>query len=326
MFLGFTGQSWNVDREASLLPGESAVIADYNLTYVGDRMEVDNSKRMIFADLDVSKGGQHRARLSPAKFIYKKQPDSPETKVAISHGFRDDVYVIVGTINPSTKLAAFQIHVNPLVSWIWFGCLILISGSLVCMWPQFELGESRVWAGARGIAATAASVMLGIMLAATPAAQAQTPPSAMPQGTGTVHIDNNVERGIFGALRCMCGCAGDTLSTCTCGSAEEAREKIREKLKAGQLADQIIAEYAAQYGSDAYAVPPNRGALRAIFVVPVVVISLGAVGLAGILRRWRGTRDVPSAGKKAAPGTPSVGGTKDAYDKRLDDELKDLDG
>jgi cytochrome c-type biogenesis protein CcmF len=330
MFLGFTGQSWNVDHEASLMPGESAVVANYKLTYIGEHMEVDNSKRMIFADLDVSKDGQFRTRLSPAKFIYKKQPDSPETKVAISHGFRDDVYVIVGTINPQSKLAAFQIHVNPLVSWIWFGCLVLISGSLVCMWPQFELGESRIWAGARGLAATAASVMLGIMLAATPAAHAQTQPSGMPQGisqgTGTVHIENDVERSIFGALRCMCGCAGDTLSTCTCESAEEAREKIREKLKAGQLRDQIIADYAAQYGSDAYAVPPNRGALRTIFVVPVVAISLGAVGLAGMLRRWRATRSATSVQQATHQGAPPVDGAKDVYESRLDDELKDLDG
>jgi cytochrome c-type biogenesis protein CcmF len=330
MFLGFTGASWNVDHEASLLPGESTVVANYKLTYAGEHMDVDNSKRMIFADLDVSKDGQQRARLSPAKFIYKKQPDSPETKVAISHGFRDDVYVIVGTINPQTKMAAFQIHVNPLVSWIWFGCLILISGSLVCMWPQFEFGESRVWAGARGVAATAASVMLGIMLAATPTARAQTPPApampAMPQGTGTVHIENTGERAIFGALRCMCGCAGDTLSTCTCSSAEEARGKIREKLKAGEKADEIIAEYAAEYGSDAYAVPPNRGALRAIFIVPVVAISLGAVGLAGILRRWRGTRG-PSTHSESAPGARTASRpASDAYDARLDDELKDLDG
>lgn len=330
MFLGFTGQSWNVDHEASLMPGESALVANYKLTYLGERMEVDTSKRMIFADLDVSKDGVHRARLSPAKFVYKKQPDSPETKVAISHGFRDDVYVIVGTVNPQTKLAAFQIHVNPLVSWIWLGCLILISGSLVCMWPQLELGESRVWAGARGIAATAASVMLGITLAATPAAHAQTQPSAMPegisQGTGTINIENDTERSIFGALRCMCGCAGDTLATCTCSSADEARAKIRQKLLAGQLREQIIEQYAAQYGSDAYAVPPNRGALRAIYIVPVVAISLGAVGLAGILRRWRGTRSASSAraggtGTQAAPP-----GIDDAYDSRLDDELKDLDG
>src|SRR5580692_11499531 len=47
MFLGFTGQSWNVDHEASLMPGESAVVANYKLTYIGEHMEVDNSKRMI---------------------------------------------------------------------------------------------------------------------------------------------------------------------------------------------------------------------------------------------------------------------------------------
>jgi cytochrome c-type biogenesis protein CcmH/NrfF len=168
------------------------------------------------------------------------------------------------------------------------------------------------------------------MLAATPAAHAQTQPSGMPQGisqgTGTVHIENDVERSIFGALRCMCGCAGDTLSTCTCESAEEAREKIREKLKAGQLRDQIIADYAAQYGSDAYAVPPNRGALRTIFVVPVVAISLGAVGLAGMLRRWRATRSATSVQQATHQGAPPVDGAKDVYESRLDDELKDLDG
>jgi cytochrome c-type biogenesis protein CcmH/NrfF len=172
--------------------------------------------------------------------------------------------------------------------------------------------------------------MLGIMLAATPSAQAQTPPPAMPPGmspgTGTVHIESDAERSIFGALRCMCGCAGDTLATCTCGSAEEARERIREKLKAGQLRDQIIEEYAAEYGSDAYAVPPNRGALRAVFVVPVVAISLGAVGLAGILRHWRGSRGATAARVASAAGESRTPGTKDAYDTRLDEELKDLDG
>ncbi|MGH7271663.1 MAG: cytochrome c-type biogenesis CcmF C-terminal domain-containing protein, partial [Polyangiaceae bacterium] len=171
MFIGFTGQSWNVDRETSLYPGQSYAVADYTLKYAGARMEVDNNKRMVFADVDVYKEGRFEGRLSPAKFIYKKQPDSPTTEVAIGHFLRDDVYLIVGTINPSNKnIAAFQIHVNPLVSWIWFGCIVLIMGSVVCMWPQIEFGESRVWAGARGVAATAASVLFGIMLAATPAA------------------------------------------------------------------------------------------------------------------------------------------------------------
>jgi len=65
------------------------------------------------------------------------------------------------------------------------------------MWPQIELGESRVWAGARGVAATAASVTLGIMLAATPAAHAQGVSSLH---SGTVHIENASERAIFELL------------------------------------------------------------------------------------------------------------------------------
>jgi cytochrome c-type biogenesis protein CcmF len=319
MFMGFTGQSWNTDKEASLFPGQTYVADDYTLNYVGARMEVDNSKRMVFADVDVYKHGKLEARLSPGKFIYKKQPDSPTTEVAISHGLRDDVYLIVGSINPSNKnLAAFQLHINPLVSWIWLGCIVLISGSILCMWPQIEFGESRVWAGARGVAATAASIVFGIMLAATPAAQAQTMTG---QHTGTVHIESDTERSVFGALRCMCGtCARDLLSTCTCETAEEARNKIRAKLLAGEARDQIIAEYAADFGPESLAVPPNRGVFRLIWVLPVAGIALGTFGLARLMRRWRGGGDRSPRGP-AAPAS----GELDPYDTRLDDELKDLD-
>ncbi|MGD0677973.1 MAG: cytochrome c-type biogenesis CcmF C-terminal domain-containing protein [Polyangiaceae bacterium] len=325
MFMGFTGQSWNQDHEASLSPGQTVDVGGYSLKYLGPRMEVDNNKRMIFGDVDVLEHGRLVEHLHPAKFIYKKQPDSPTTEVAIEHGLRDDVYVIVGNINPTTKIAAFQIHVNPLVSWIWIGCLVLIAGSVVCMWPQLEFGESRVWAGARGVAATAASVVFGIMLAATPAARAQTMPSMATSNSGTVHIENDNERAVFGALRCMCGCARDLLSTCTCQSAEETREKLRAKLQAGETRDQILAEYSAQYGSDSLAVPPNRGALRAIWAVPVFGIGLGALGLAQLMRRWRGSNDIP----RPPGGANGTGGIepaeRDAYDGKLDDELKDID-
>lgn len=337
MFIGFTGQSWNTDRETSLAPGQSFTVGDYHLTYVKDRMEVDNNKRMIFADVDVYKGSTFLGHMEPAKFIYKKQPDSPTTEVAILHRLSDDVYVIVGSINPETKIASFQIHTNPLVTWIWLGCIVLVLGSVVTMWPQVELGESRVWLGARAVGATAVSVFFGIMLAATPVAHAQTMdgPTA-----GVVHIESDYERGIFESLRCMCGdCPRDLLSTCPCSVfAEPEREKIRAKIKAGESRDQILAEYAAEYGAEALAVPPNTGILRAIYLVPVIGIALGAFGMARMVRRWRQGDDGDAGGKggdgaggrKGAGGAgdpeePKDGAGQDAYDRRLDDELKDLD-
>ncbi len=326
MFVGFTGQSWNVDKEASLSPGQSYEVAGYKLTYVREHMELDNNKRMVFAEVDVAKHGVPLAHLSPAKFIYKKQPDSPTTEVAIEHRFGDDIYVIVGSINPQTKVAAFQIHINPLVTWIWLGCFfILIPGSILCMWPQIELGESRVWAGARGVAATAASVLLGIMLAATPAAGQQAAgPESMPATDdmhGTVRIDNDEERAVFSAVTCTCGCPRLDLTTCSCSYAEAARDRIRGQMRAGETKDQIVAEYAKQYGSDKLAVPPNTGLYRIIYAVPVLGIGFAAFGLIRMLRRWR-RNDDDSDPKPPIAGQPP----KDAYDARLDDELKGLDG
>ncbi|MGH7295884.1 MAG: cytochrome c-type biogenesis CcmF C-terminal domain-containing protein, partial [Polyangiaceae bacterium] len=318
MFIGFTGQSWITNKEASLAPGQSTEIAGYRVTYTREHMEVDNNKRMVFAEVEVTKGGKPIAHLSPAKFIYKKQPDSPTTEVAIEHRFGDDVYVIVGSINPQTKVASLQLHINPLVTWIWMGCfLLLIPGSILCMWPQFELGESRVWAGARGVAATAASVVLGIMLAATPAFG-----QSMTSGDmdGVVRIDNATERMIFEKVRCTCPGCQRALSSCSCGEAEEARERIREQLRAHETADQIVAEYVAEHGTDKLVVPPNQGALRAIYLVPVGGIALAGFGVARMLRRWR--RNEQSA-PKAPLGDAPAG---DVYDARLDDELKDLDG
>jgi cytochrome c-type biogenesis protein CcmH/NrfF len=166
------------------------------------------------------------------------------------------------------------------------------------------------------------------MLSATPVAHAQaTTMPGMDGNSGVIRIDNDVERGIFSSLRCMCGdCARDLLSTCPCNAAhgaEAAREMIRAKLKAGETRDQIMEEYAAQYGAEALAVPPNTGVFRAIWLIPVLGIGLGALGVGRMVRRWR-QGDAEKAGGAAGDASKKQS-PRDAYDARLDDELKDLD-
>src|SRR5690606_18950543 len=132
MFIGFVGQAWGIDNETSMAPGDTHQIGNYTITYVGPRMcpgspgcspaeQADVNKRMVFAELAVAKHGTHVATLNPAKFIYKKQPEAPTTEVSMYRSLRDDLYTVVGTVNPTTKRATFQFHVNPLVGWIWLG-------------------------------------------------------------------------------------------------------------------------------------------------------------------------------------------------------------
>jgi cytochrome c-type biogenesis protein CcmH/NrfF len=141
------------------------------------------------------------------------------------------------------------------------------------------------------------------------------------------------ERALFGALRCMCGgCPRDLLSTCGCSAgprnAEETRAALREKMAQGETNEQIIEEYRQQYGVEALAIPPNTGALRAIYVAPLVAIFGGAVALGVTVARWRargvkGKMALDEAAARAAGGAPKA---RDEYDARLDEELKDLDG
>ncbi len=168
MFLGFTGKSWSVTREATLAPGAHLTMAPYEMTYDGPRMEVDATKRMVFADISVTRNGEALGRHSPAKFIYKRMPQSPTSEVAMVHAVADDLYLVVGMINPETKVATIQAHVNPLTSWIWLGGIIMVLGAVLCMWPEPEPEESRVFAYTRSAAAVVASVVVGFIVASMP--------------------------------------------------------------------------------------------------------------------------------------------------------------
>ena len=318
MFLGFTGKSWTVDKETTMQPGQTYQVERLAVTYVGPRMEVDNNKRMVFADVRVSEGGKEIGSLAPAKFIYKKMPESPTTEVAMLHSVRDDLYLVVGSINPETKVASLQIHLNPLVGWIWFGGIILIFGSFVCLWPELQAQESRAWRFARGAGAVATSITLGLVLALLPVpAFAQ---GGTQQMSGSVQMDTPQEKAVFGALRCMCGtCPRELLSSCACSPADRTRERLRARIAKGESTQQIIDEYVQEYGTAALAIPPDKGAMKAIYVAPLFAIFGGGIALAFVLKRWRkNNNDKAAASSDDEP-------KRDKLDDRIDQELEDLD-
>lgn len=180
MFVGFVGTAWNIDRETSLRPGQSVDIGRYQLTYLGSRMcpgnprcsaeeQADLNKRMVFAELEVKRAGAVIGHLEPAKFIFHKNPEGPTTEVSLLRSARDDLYTIVGSIDPESKRATFKFHVNPFVSWLWAGLLVLVCGASISLWPEVSLGTSRIWAFSRAGASAATGTMLAIWLAMAPA-------------------------------------------------------------------------------------------------------------------------------------------------------------
>jgi cytochrome c-type biogenesis protein CcmF len=249
-------------------------------------------------------------------------PESPTSEISMLHSIRDDLYVAVGVVSPETKVATFQVHVNPLVSWIWTGVLVLIFGAVISMWPEVTVQEARGWAYLRMGGGVVSSVIFGLLLALSPA-------RAFGQGSsslhaGTVEMNDPIERELFPRLLCQCGgCARLPLSGCVCNEAEETRAEIRARLRAGVSPEVIMADYVTAHGAGSLTVPPNQGALRAIYIVPGV-LSVAGLGLVfSVVRRWkrRGDAAAPAPAKPGASPAPP-----DEYDAKLDEELKKLDG
>jgi cytochrome c-type biogenesis protein CcmF len=135
MFLGFAGNAFNEQKEAVLKPGESMTIGDYTLTYYGYEVHNPNpSKEEVVANLLVEKNGEKLGFLMPERNFYKNF-NQPNSEVAIRSTMKEDLYAIFASLTADGR-AAFKIHVNPLVKWLWIGGMIMGIGTIIVMWPD----------------------------------------------------------------------------------------------------------------------------------------------------------------------------------------------
>jgi cytochrome c-type biogenesis protein CcmF len=325
MYFGFTGAAYDIEKEAALRPGQMMEVGPYQLRFDKSRMEVDPNKRMVFTDMTVLREGEVLGHVAPAKFIYRTHPDMPTTEVAIRSTLRDDVYVIMSSVNPTTKLGTFRVIVRPLVAWIWIGGLMLLFGAFVAISPSMrELLETVSSPFARTSSAlprpAMATLVILVLVTAllaigSAAASAQDSSSLM---AGTVAMASPEEKQLFERVLCQCGdCARLPLSTCICSWAEDKRAVLREELAAGTSVADIQSAYAEQYGPKAIAIPRDKGLDRALWAVPISAFVLAAGGLTLLGRKWV-KRGAASAGEATVPASES----ESELDRALDEELR----
>ena len=88
----------------------------------------------LIATLDVYENGKQITTLHPEKRFYKR-PEQPATEVDMRSTMRDDLYVVLGSIDDQ-GVATFQAYVNPLVWWLWFGGVVLVIGTAIAAFPS----------------------------------------------------------------------------------------------------------------------------------------------------------------------------------------------
>ncbi len=155
--LGIIGNEfYQSEGQANLKVGESITVANYTLTYRGLEARQGPNYTEFAARLDLTRGGRYLGQILPTKHIYNKNQEQPMTEVGLRPGPIEDVYVVLAGFDGGGTTASFKVYVNPLMSWMWIGGLVLIIGVLISAWPRRSPAAAevirRVPAGAQPVA------------------------------------------------------------------------------------------------------------------------------------------------------------------------------
>jgi cytochrome c-type biogenesis protein CcmF len=136
-------QVYQQQTQATLAPGQSVSLAGYTITARGIQTNLDPGVKVIQGVLSVN--GED---LRPAKQYFDNFPQQPSTRVGLRSTPFEDLYVVLGGWEgdgPTAKVS-LAVFVNPLVSWIWAGGVLLLLGTLVTLWPASVVSGRRVTA------------------------------------------------------------------------------------------------------------------------------------------------------------------------------------
>jgi cytochrome c-type biogenesis protein CcmF len=135
IFLGFTGNAFNQEKQGQVKAGESIVIGEYDL--VCEKIEDGRTPLYdwLTATLSVSYKGRPIGTLVPEKRFYHAS-EQPTSEVALRSTPVEDLYVVFAGMSDDNERAVIQIFLNPLVMWVWIGAIVLAAGTVVCILPD----------------------------------------------------------------------------------------------------------------------------------------------------------------------------------------------
>ncbi len=116
-------------------------------------------------------------------------------------------------------------------------------------------------------------------------------------------------------------CENTPLDVCPTEACRQWRELIRDQLAEGKTEAEIKQYFVNNYGARVLAEPPRTGFNWLVYIIPPVLILIGAVILFNAFRAWTKPKsaEVGAGQEKEARSSSS---NQDEYIARLEEELK----
>jgi cytochrome c-type biogenesis protein CcmF len=129
---GVTASSaWKQESTQSQKIGETVTVAGYSFLLKDVRTVAGPNYDASEGTFEVTRGGKPFAVMVPEKRTYR-QPPRPTTEAAIVGTFLGDVYAVIGDADSNGGYVT-RLYFNPLVPWMWVGCLTMVLGGAISL-------------------------------------------------------------------------------------------------------------------------------------------------------------------------------------------------
>jgi cytochrome c-type biogenesis protein CcmF len=136
LIAGVVGSSlFAQDKTFQLSPGQSVAFAGRTVTFGGIEETRKGHYTAVEANVTITDATGRQTKVTPQRRFYDKS-EQPNSEVAIESSWREDVYVALAGWEDAGRVTAIQVIVNPLVSWIWIGGIVMTIGGVVCVLPR----------------------------------------------------------------------------------------------------------------------------------------------------------------------------------------------
>ncbi|HUS19419.1 MAG TPA: cytochrome c-type biogenesis CcmF C-terminal domain-containing protein, partial [Terriglobales bacterium] len=140
--IGFAGAAFNQTNERELGFQESMSLGPYTLVCQKYTQDDTPNYSTELAIIDVFKNGKRVTTLFPERRFYKAN-QQPSTMVANYSTIREDVYLVYAGRNTDSDKPIIKAHLNPLVSWIWAGVIIIVIGTFIALVPNLPAALAK---------------------------------------------------------------------------------------------------------------------------------------------------------------------------------------
>jgi cytochrome c-type biogenesis protein CcmF len=149
MFVGFAGAAFNQETSSEMEKGDKVTLGKYTFLCNGiSELDTPNYYFLEAALSVTTPDGKRVTNLYPEKRVYRAS-EQASSEVAMRSNLREDIYAVFAGVSEETGKAVIQFYLNPLVAWIWIGGIVMLAGTVVCIFP--DLKRARLERGRKAL-------------------------------------------------------------------------------------------------------------------------------------------------------------------------------